>query len=133
MIHASDEKSVNIVGDLSNCTGMKSTAERYCCALNSAGVNVAMIDAFSGTVAPPQPTGHAKVNLICCEVASHFSIRDHLGEAFFRDRYNIGVWLWESPNFPQKWYDRFAYYDEIWAPTSFIASALSPISPIPVV
>src|SRR5262249_25060966 len=73
------------------------------------------------------------INLICCEVASHFSVRSHLGDGFFRNRYNIGIWLWESLNFPTDWYDRFAYYDEIWAPTSFIASALSPVSPIPIV
>src|SRR5262249_23190988 len=47
--------------------------------------------------------------------------------------YNIGAWAWELPRFPDRWYDRFAYYDEIWVGSSFIASALSHISPIPVI
>ena len=48
-------------------------------------------------------------------------------------RYNIGAWAWELPRFPDRWYDRFAYYDEIWVGSSFIASAIAPISPIPVI
>ena len=47
--------------------------------------------------------------------------------------YNIGAWAWELPQFPEAWYNRFAYYDEIWVGTSFIASALAPIAPVPVV
>src|SRR5262249_23205300 len=42
-------------------------------------------------------------------------------------------WAWELPRFPDSWYNRFAYYDEIWVGTSFIAAALSPISPVPVI
>jgi glycosyltransferase involved in cell wall biosynthesis len=57
----------------------------------------------------------------------------HLGAELFEGRYNIGAWAWELPRFPEKWYDRFAYYDEIWVSTSFIANALAPISPVPVV
>jgi hypothetical protein len=121
--------AVNIVGDFQSKTGMRTTAERYMRALESIGVTVKAIDASAR--APSQ--GDADINLICCEVASHFSIRSRFGDDFFRDRYNIGVWLWETQCFPNEWYDRFLYYDEIWAPTSFIASALSPISPVPVV
>jgi glycosyltransferase involved in cell wall biosynthesis len=102
----------------------------------SIGVPVTLIDLSQQTVAESinaPAAGKFEINLICCDVASHFSMRARRGEDFFRDRYNIGVWLWESPHFPKQWYDRFVYYDEIWAPTSFIASALSPISPVPVV
>jgi glycosyltransferase involved in cell wall biosynthesis len=120
---------VNIVGDFESNTGMRTTAARYMRALESIGATVKAIDASER--APD--AGHANVNLICCEVASHFSIRSRFGDEFFRDRYNIGIWLWETQCFPNEWYDRFVYYDEIWAPTSFIASALSPISPVPVV
>ncbi len=73
------------------------------------------------------------VNLVCIDVELHFALMSQLGEEFFRDRYNIGVWWWELPQFPQKWFDRFAYYDEIWVGTSFIANVLAPISPIPIV
>ena len=45
--------------------------------------------------------------------------------SFFRDHYNIGVWFWELPTFPDAWHDRFAEYDEIWAQSAFIADALA--------
>ena len=72
-------------------------------------------------------------NLICADVEPHFAIVSHLGAELFQDRYNIGAWAWELPHFPEKWHDRFAYYDEIWVGSSFIANALAPVSPIPVV
>jgi glycosyltransferase involved in cell wall biosynthesis len=73
------------------------------------------------------------VNLVCVDAAQHFAIMSHVGADLFEGRYNIGAWAWELPRFPEKWYDRFAYYDEIWVTTSFIANTLAPISPVPVV
>jgi glycosyltransferase involved in cell wall biosynthesis len=60
-------------------------------------------------------------------------VLSELGEQFFEDRYNIGIWAWELPRFPERWHDRFAYYDEIWVATSFVANALSPVSTVPIV
>jgi glycosyltransferase involved in cell wall biosynthesis len=73
------------------------------------------------------------VNLVCVDAAQHFAIMSHVGADLFEGRYNIGAWAWELPRFPEKWYDRFAYYDEVWVTTSFIANTLAPISPVPVV
>jgi glycosyltransferase involved in cell wall biosynthesis len=73
------------------------------------------------------------VNLVCVAAAQHFAVISYIGAELFEGRYNIGAWAWELPRFPERWYDRFAYYDEIWATTSFIANTLAPISPVPVV
>jgi glycosyltransferase involved in cell wall biosynthesis len=73
------------------------------------------------------------VNLVCVNPIQHFAVKARLGEELFRGHYNIAVWFWELPLFPDEWYDRFAEYDEVWATSSFIANALTPISPIPVV
>ena len=73
------------------------------------------------------------VNLVCIDAGQHFAALSQVGESFFEGCYNIGAWAWELPQFPERWYDRFAYYDEIWVATSFVASALSTISPVPVV
>src|SRR5262249_7807487 len=72
-------------------------------------------------------------NVICCDLALHSAMRSRVGEEFFNQRFNIGVWSWELPVFPRKWYDRFAYYDEIWAPSAFLTGVFAPVSPIPVV
>ena len=73
------------------------------------------------------------VNLVCVDAGQHFALLSEVGESFFAGHYNIGAWAWELPHFPDAWYNRFAYYDEIWVGTSFIAAALAPIAPVPVV
>ena len=73
------------------------------------------------------------VNLVVINADEHFHVASELGEQNFRNRYNIGVWAWELPSFPQEWHNRFPWYDEIWVGTSFIAGALAKVSPIPVV
>ena len=73
------------------------------------------------------------VNLVCVDAGQHFALLSEVGESFFAGHYNIGAWAWELPQFPEAWYNRFAFYDEIWVGTSFIAAALAPISPVPVV
>jgi glycosyltransferase involved in cell wall biosynthesis len=40
------------------------------------------------------------------------------------DVYRIAVWWWELEQLPPQWLDRGRDVDEIWAPTSFIASAM---------
>lgn len=57
----------------------------------------------------------------------------HLGPSFFAGRYNIGVWHWELPEFPDEWWASFQLLDEIWAPSRFVQDALSAKSPIPVI
>ena len=55
------------------------------------------------------------------------------GMTYFRGRYNIGCWFWELSDFPEEWYPSFEYFDEIWAASTFIQTALSRVSPIPVI
>lgn len=47
-------------------------------------------------------------------------------------RYNIGIWLWELPEFPDEWCNAFALVDEIWAPSHFNCESIAKKSPIPV-
>lgn len=56
-----------------------------------------------------------------------------LGNKYFINTYNIGIWAWELPNFPSEWHDRFDLLNEIWALSSFTAKSLSMCSTIPVI
>ena len=138
---ASRAPGVNVAGYLRNETGIGAAARGYVAAMRSAGVPVALkdfselspnrsddpsLDAFDDV--HPHP-----VNLICANADQHFVVASHLGDGFLRNRRNIGVWFWELPEFPAEWHDRFPHYDEIWAPSSFIANTLAAVSPIPVV
>ncbi len=56
-----------------------------------------------------------------------------LGHAFFHQRYNIGFWHWELPDFPDRFKSGFAFLDEIWVPSHFVMDAVSAKAPVPVV
>ena len=57
----------------------------------------------------------------------------NLPKKFTKNRYNIGLWAWEMPEFPDRWEKSFSYLDEIWVPSEFVRKAVSEKSPIPVV
>jgi glycosyltransferase involved in cell wall biosynthesis len=132
---------VNVVGYLRDESGWGQAARGYVRALQSLEVPVALNDlsdlssnrSADRTLVEFDTEHPYDVNLLCVDAAQHFAIMSHLGAELFEERYNIGAWAWELPHFPERWYDRFAYYDEIWVTTSFIANMLAPISPVPVV
>ncbi|MDE0885702.1 MAG: glycosyltransferase [Myxococcota bacterium] len=55
------------------------------------------------------------------------------GPEFFQDRYNVGVWHWELPEFPDEWIPSFSYVHELWAPSRFIQDAITAKSTVPVI
>jgi glycosyltransferase involved in cell wall biosynthesis len=132
---------VNLAGYLRTESGVGEAARRTLRALRCASLPVALADVSGLQVNRSEDpslgrfdAGHPHdVNLVCADVELHYALLAHLGEDFFRDRYNVGLWFWEQPRFPRKWFDRFAWYDEVWVGSSFIAQALAPVSPIPVV
>ncbi len=132
---------VNVAGYLRNETGIGFVARGYVGALRSLGVSVALKD-FSAlspnrsedpTLAASDEVHPHPVNLVCANADQYFVVASHLGDGFFRNRRNIGVWFWELPEFPTEWHDRFPHFDELWAPSSFIANTLATVSPIPIV
>src|SRR5262249_12160421 len=73
------------------------------------------------------------VNLFHVNADQTEAIVERLGPSFLRDRYNIGYWLWELEDFPDRWMPAFGFYNEIWTPTAFCQTAISRKSRIPVV
>jgi len=59
-------------------------------------------------------------------------IRKEVGDSFYRDRHNIGYWVWELDEFPEQWLDAFAPYQEIWTPSTFCRDAVARKASIPV-
>ena len=133
--------SVNVSGYLRDESGWGAAARGYVRALRRLGVPTGLAD-FSAltsnrsgdrTLADGEALSDWDVNLMCIDAAQHFAVLSQSDVDPFDRRYNIGAWAWELPRFPARWYDRFAYYDEIWVGSSFIASAIAPISPVPVI
>src|SRR5205807_963305 len=134
-------RGINFCGYLRTESGVGAAARGYVRALEKAGLPLALLDISDLQTNRSQDRSLTKfqaehpydVNLVCADVELHYSILEQYGNKFFRNRYNIGIWFWELPRFPKKWFDRFAYYDEIWVASSFIAEALSAVCPVPVV
>lgn len=132
---------LNIVGYFRNESGLGFSTRAHVRAIQSLGIPVALRDVSElsvnrsedGSFTTFHDDSPYDLNLICINADQHFNVAGHLGEAAFDGRYNIGVWWWELPRFPEQWRDRFAQYDEIWAGSAFVASALSEASPIPIV
>lgn len=57
----------------------------------------------------------------------------HMGADLFRGKFNIGVWHWELPDFPDEWCDSFKFVQEVWVPSTFVQESISTKSPVPVV
>ena len=136
---------VHVTGYFGRENGLGVAARGYVRALDHLGVPVALHD-LSHHERARGSSGHITianrkfstwkrfgVNLICVNPREHFQVVEELGDQHFQNHYNIGVWAWELPTFPVEWRHTFAYYDEIWVGTSFVASALAPVSPIPIV
>ena len=54
------------------------------------------------------------------------------GYGTLRDRYNIGFWMWETPEFPASRRAAFDYVDEVWVPSGFCRDAVARQAPVPV-
>ncbi|WP_138227203.1 glycosyltransferase [Paenibacillus algicola] len=74
-----------------------------------------------------------KINVFHINAEQMPELNVRYNDLLFKDRYNIGVWHWELPDFPEDWTDSFQYVDEIWAPSTFVAQALAIKSPVPVI
>lgn len=132
---------INLCGYLRTESGVGAAARGYVEPLRAVPLAVSLRDlsdlqtnrSNDQTLAPETTKETYPINIVCADVELHYAILARLGETFFQDRYNIAIWAWELLRFPQRWHDRFAYYDEVWVATSFIANMLAPISPIPVI
>jgi glycosyltransferase involved in cell wall biosynthesis len=52
--------------------------------------------------------------------------------SYMRNRFNIGYWAWELPEFPPEWAESFQYADAIWTPSAFTRDSVATISPVTV-
>jgi glycosyltransferase involved in cell wall biosynthesis len=134
------EEGLNVVGYFRDESGVGEAARSVLKALYGQGFPVAytLLHGHSARKEDNSvlhlPSGNPyNVNLLHVNADQVLAIYNELGPEFFSRKYNIGYWFWELAGFPSEWFDCFNYYDEIWVGTSFGQTALSRVSPIPVV
>lgn len=128
---------VNLVGYFDSPLGLGEVARQVHGALRAAGVPV---ETFTlperrtrGTPPSPPPTRPPfPTTLLCVNAAGMEGARDWLGPGFFTAGRVIAIWWWEAPAFPDRWRRAFDGLDEIWVGSRFVADALAPVSPVPV-
>src|SRR5690606_3930186 len=73
------------------------------------------------------------INIFHINAEQMMEIYATYGNSIFDNRYNIGYWHWELPDFPDRWIENFNFVNEVWVPSTFVAEAISLKSPVPVV
>jgi hypothetical protein len=131
---------VNLAGYFRSVMGIGEVVRGVAGALESQGVRVTPVQLASHAdelpgEARPEAAGQARqpVNLICVNAEGLDGFADRVGPDFFSGRHSIGLWWWEVSAFPERWLGAFRYLDEVWAGSDHVATALSAVSPVPVV
>jgi glycosyltransferase involved in cell wall biosynthesis/SAM-dependent methyltransferase len=130
---------VNVAGYFRAELGVGETARQVVEALERADMPVATVGLSASAsrqeheyetdkVRPTFP-----VNLICVNADMLPTFADQAGPGFFFDRYTIGLWWWETSEFPERFLRAFEPVDEVWVGSHFVADAISAVSPVPVV
>lgn len=141
-IQAVDRASgVNLVGYIRAEMGIGEAIRGDAAALEAAGVPFVIIDHRDGSPArmgdaswahrivdePVFDTNilHINADLLPRAIAN-------LPPGLTDRRRNVGVWVWELPEFPAEWRGSFSLVDEVWVPSTFVRDALGAGAPVPV-
>jgi len=72
-------------------------------------------------------TNNHSVNVFCMAADQTKLARRIIGEHKTRSSYNILSTFWELARAPEAWRNDLTFFDEIWAPNTFVADAFRPI------
>jgi len=132
---------LNLVGHFRADLGIAESVRCAARSADAAGLPVALVDLklpcknpmTDATFAARLQTDNPHpVNVFHVDAPVSCDLDHHHGAAFRRDKYNIGYWAWELPEFPDAWIQLADYFDEIWAPSRFTAEAIAEKVPVPV-
>lgn len=134
---------VNLVGFLQAAKGISEAARSNLLALSSASIPYSAINFETGlpdylkteAVLESQTIEKFKFNTNVFHVNP--PQLPYLWDSFAHNnlvgRYNIGVWYWELPDFPDSWSFAFDLVDEVWVASEFVFQSVLVKSPVPVI
>ena len=123
---------LNVIAYFDSPTGVGQSARSLARAAETAGLPVSRIDASAVGTAPPAG-GLFAANLFHVNADGAAATVEMCGPTLHRGRANVAYWYWETEDFPARWRDRFAYFDEVWVASEFCRQAIARHAPIPVV
>lgn len=131
----------NLIGYFRADLGIGESVRCMARALDAARVPQALIDlrlpcknpmgdpAFAARLQTEHPH---RVNIVHVDPPGMGDLDHHHGAALRAEKYTIGYWAWELPEFPAAWVQYAELCDEIWAPSHFTADAIAEQVPVPV-
>lgn len=139
----STRKPISYLGYVTSELGLGEAARGYMAALKGRGYSLDVVD-ISDTSYHKRSASYVRgaslngvlpggIKILHVNADSLPSVIERIPPETRKDSYCIGIWAWETLEFPDEWSDRFAMLDEIWVGSQFMARAISPKSPIPVV
>lgn len=139
---------VNVIGYLDDALGVAEAARLYVETLRAAGIAVTTTavhpdrdqtgrDLFTRAGRRPYPhlraAAEPSFNLLCLQGERLEAFINAGGHEMLGHRSTIGQWAWETDVLPDSWLSGFDHLDEIWVNSTFVASCLCRLSPVPVV
>lgn len=130
------ETGVNLIGFFRAEFGQGEVARRLAAALEGAGVphSTTLITEIPHRYIPHRQdhtfkerlaSGDHGTNIVCLN-AEHLPVyAETTGRDVLADRYNVGVWFWETSQFPEELHGALDYVDEVWAASTFVADAIA--------
>ncbi len=122
---------LNIVGYVTRDTGVGESARLCANACDAAGVPNHLIDVDRRDGLAKQAVYRTTIHHVNADQVP--AVYREIPHIFTSSGYNIGCWHWELPELPDEWIASAEPFDEIWAPSAFIQSAISASVTIPVV
>jgi len=134
----SGEPGVNLIGYINAESGVGEGARANIRSFERAGVPFALNNLKcqsrqgDATYTNFTETNPYRVNLAHVNADMVPSLIQAKGLDYLRGKYNIGFWYWELSKFPEIWFDRFRFFNEIWVATGFCQESISAVAPVPV-
>lgn len=133
------EPAVNVIGLFRYTSGLQQAVTGMVKSLNQNHVRTGLRDFPVLFLREPRDRQHYDAielhDITIVNTGIDLSIREAYRKSGLYKRdgvYRVGVWWWELDTIPEHWHDRAEEIDEIWAPTQFIAGAMSKVFRKPV-
>ncbi|MET1037938.1 MAG: glycosyltransferase family 4 protein, partial [Aeromicrobium sp.] len=131
-------EGVNVVGYLSGELGVGESARLMLSAIDAAGIPHSTV-AVTRNLKSRQTAAYRSassdalfdITLLCVNAKETQSVAASIGPVA-KGAHRIGMWYWETQDFPASQHKGFRHVDEVWVATDFIRTAIEPHSPVPV-
>ena len=92
--------------------------------IRSLRIKTAITQNFASSLEPESEKCKYDLNLISINPDLLFKLPLHIHPREWMNKFNIGYWFWELPNFPTSWQYALPFIDEIWVSSDFCALAM---------